>query len=51
MIHSNVSVLAGSLDHSWNLFLPDLIRFSERLEELGFSIINGEVVVRGDKDA
>lgn len=43
--------MAGSLDHSWNLFLPDLIRFSERLEELGFRIINGEVVVGDGKDA
>ena len=43
--------VAGSLDRSWNQVLPDLILFSERLEALGFRVINGEVTVADGHNA
>jgi len=45
-----VFFLAGSLDHGWNLFLADLIRFSERLEELGFRYVDGKVIVIDEEE-
>jgi len=43
--------LAGLPDHRWNQILSDLILFSERLEGLGFRVIDGEVIVAGGIDA
>ena len=43
--------MAGSLDHCWNQILPDLILFSERLEALGFRVIDDKVVIVDGNDA
>lgn len=32
---------------SWNTLLPSLQRIAEKLEKLGFTYVNGEVVVMG----
>jgi len=43
--------MAGSLDHCWNQILPELILFSERLEALGFGVIDDEVIIVDGNDA
>ena len=44
-------LMAGSLDHCWNQILPELILFSERLEALGFRVIDDKVIIVDGNDA
>jgi hypothetical protein len=39
--------MAGSLNHRWNTLFPDLVPISNKMEMLGFDILDGEVIEPG----
>ena len=40
-----VFTLVSHVDITWNSFLPYLVTFADRLEDLGFRYVDGEVFV------
>lgn len=39
------SIMVSHVDITWNSFLPYLVTFTDRLEDLGFRYVDGEVLV------
>ena len=37
--------MVSHVDITWNSFLPYLVTFADRLEDLGFRYVDGEVLV------